>query len=159
METTTKSTVTVFARANSQLQNTIFQHSHSAFLQMTNKSLHAMLIKICVAIWNMARLSGHCHHCWNTLPSHCAHIHYMYIYNIYIQHSASVDEYQWAQFFSTQRNSVTHLCFIHTSVSDIILSNCPFAAIITQEHSLMEYWQKGSYHQHPPLTSWANIMK
>lgn len=31
--------------------------------------------------------------------------------------------------FSTCRNSLLHLCFIHTSVSDAILSNCSTAAI------------------------------
>ena len=33
------------------------------------------------------------------------------------------------RFFSTRRNSVTLHCFIHTSVSDAILSDCPSAAI------------------------------
>ena len=31
--------------------------------------------------------------------------------------------------FSTRRNSVTHLCFICTSMSDTMLSDCPSAAI------------------------------
>jgi len=58
METTTdtKSTITLVDGANSQLQNTIFQHSETL-------SLHAMLIKICVAVWNIAHLSQHCGHC------------------------------------------------------------------------------------------------
>ena len=50
METTidTKSTITLFDRANSQLQNTIFQHSHhvSAFLPVMNKSLHVTLVTV-----------------------------------------------------------------------------------------------------------------
>ena len=48
--TATKSTVTVFDRANSQLQNTIFQHSLHYFLPATIKSLHVALMKICISI-------------------------------------------------------------------------------------------------------------
>ena len=54
-ETTTdrKSTITLFDRANSHLQNTIFQH-HSTppltvFSSAINKSLHATLIKTCMS--------------------------------------------------------------------------------------------------------------
>ena len=40
-----------------------------------NKSLHAVLIMICMAVWNVVCLSCHCHHCWNTPPttSLCSH--------------------------------------------------------------------------------------
>ena len=33
------------------------------------------------------------------------------------------------RFFSSWRSSVPHLCFIHISMTDIILSDCPSAAI------------------------------
>jgi len=51
METTTdtKSTITLFGRENSQLQNTLFQHSQHhnyAVLPVMNESLHAVLAKI-----------------------------------------------------------------------------------------------------------------
>ena len=52
METTTD-TITLFDGKNSQLQNTIFQHSHHvsyAFFPGMNKSLHGMLIKIYINI-------------------------------------------------------------------------------------------------------------
>jgi len=39
-----------------------------------------------------------------------------------------VNECQWVPFFSTWRNSVAHLCFIHTSTSDANLLDCPSAA-------------------------------
>ena len=42
--------------------------------------------------------------------------------------SASIDECQWVPFF--QHGGIYHhLCFIHTSMSDAILSDCPSAAI------------------------------
>ena len=41
-------------------------------------------------------------------------------------------KYQWmsvSAIFSAWRNSVSHLCFIYPSVSDTILTTCPFATI------------------------------
>ena len=35
----------------------------------------------------------------------------------------------WVSFFSAWRNSVAHVCFRHTSMSDTVLSDCPSAAI------------------------------
>ena len=52
------------------------------------------------------------------------------------KHSASTNECQWVPFFSTQWNSLTHFCFIHTSVSDASLSDCPSAATC---HTATEY--------------------
>jgi len=46
--------------------------------------------------------------------------------------------------FSAWRNSVTHLCFISTSMSDIILSGCPSAAICQMATTCMDYWWEGS---------------
>ena len=68
-----------------------------------------------------------CHYCWNTPPtaSLCSHPRF----DLH-KCSASIDECQWISlFFSAQRNSVTPLCFICTSMSDTILSDCPSAAI------------------------------
>ena len=56
---------------------------------------------------------------------HCAHIHCLVSRNI---QKASVIVTMDAV-FSTWRNSVPHLCFIHTSTSDTILPDCPSAAI------------------------------
>jgi len=66
METTTKSTTALFDRENSQLQSiffNIFTTVSYAFLPAMNKSLHDALVKICMAVWNVARLSCCCHHC------------------------------------------------------------------------------------------------
>ena len=54
---------------------------------------------------------SHCHHCRSVPPT------------------TSNDECQWVPFFIAWRNSVTHLCFICTSMSDAILLNCPSAAV------------------------------
>ena len=60
---------------------------------------------------------------------HSAHIHCFHKY------SASSDECQWVPFlflflfFFAWRNSVTFICFVCTSTSGTILSDCPSAAI------------------------------
>ena len=64
--TSTKSRSTVFDRVNSQLQNTLFSIVTTisyAFLPAMNKSFHDMLVKICMAVWNVACLLHHCHYC------------------------------------------------------------------------------------------------
>jgi len=75
METTaaTKSTVTLLDRVNSQLQNTVFSDLVSiisyAFSPVVNRSLQVALIKICMAIRNVACLSRHRHHCCSAAPT------------------------------------------------------------------------------------------
>jgi len=84
-----------------------------------------MVWQLCMAFWNVACLSHGCCHCWNTLPttslSHCTHTHWLAFINV---HGC-----QWVSFFSTWRNSMTHLCPTHISMSDALLSDCPSAAI------------------------------
>jgi len=57
-------------------------------------------------------------------PPHCSYL----LFGLH-KCSARIDECQWIDFFSTWRNSMTYLCFIHTSVLDSILSDCPSATI------------------------------
>ena len=57
-------------------------------------------------------------------PSHCANIHCLVSVNVQ-QASMNVIGCN----FSAWRNSITHLCFICTSMSDAILSDCPSAVI------------------------------
>ena len=67
-------------------------------------------------------------------------------------------------FFSAWSNSVTHLCFICTSMSDAILSDCPFAAncctatkcngILVGRFNLYCYTTNICL-----LMSWANVIK
>ena len=90
---------------------------------------------------------------------HCAHI--------YCLVSLSTPNCQWMSvgaIFSTRRNSVTHLCFIRTSMSDTIFSDCHSAAvghmaikcdgILVGRFSI--YCQ---YYQQPPLMLWARLIK
>ena len=59
METTTdtNNTITLFNRANSQLQNTIFFNTviaiGYAFSPAISKNLQAVMIKIFMAVWNV----------------------------------------------------------------------------------------------------------
>ena len=94
-----------------------------AFLPTVNESLRVMLVKNCMAVWNMACLL---HHCWNVPPiaSLCSHP----LFGLQ-KRSANIDECQWMPFFSTWGNSMSHLCFIHTSMSDAFVSDCPSAAV------------------------------
>ena len=61
-----------------------------------NRSLHAALVKICMAIGNAACLPYCCHHCWNTpsIASLCS-------YPLFGLHKCSpnIEECQWVQFF------------------------------------------------------------
>jgi len=59
-----------------------------------------------------------------TTHHHCAHIHCLVSRNVQ-QASVNVS----GGHFSTWRNSVTHRCFICTSMSDTGLTDCPSAAI------------------------------
>lgn len=100
----------------------------------------------------------HCSHCWNASPtaSVCSHP----LYRVY-KHSAIIDECQGA-IFSAWRNSVGHLCFIHTSTSDAFLTDCPVLPSFSWQQHVTEYWWECwllPYHQHPPLMSWATIIK
>ena len=44
---------------------------------------------------------------------------------------------------SAWRNSIPHLCFLHTSMSDNVLSDCHSAAISHTATMCMEYWWEG----------------
>jgi len=134
METTTdtKSTIILFDRANSQLQNTIFQLITSityAFSPVVNKSLPAALLKkknlhVCPfqLVCHIALLSP--------LLKHTTHWFTVLISTVW---SLSTFRKHWwmsmAAIVSKWRNLMTHLCFILTSVSDTIPSGCPSAAI------------------------------
>jgi len=68
--------------------------------------------------------------------------------------------HQWVSvgaIFSVWRNSVTHLCFILTSMSDTIVSECPSAAICHEQQNVMEYCWKGSPSTAIPPTSISDI--
>ena len=62
------------------------------------------------------------------LPKHIVHHFTVLTSTVWFLQMFSVNEYQWVSFFSAWRNSVSHLCFIFTSMSNAILSDCHSAA-------------------------------
>jgi len=88
--------------------------------------------------WPIEVTHCQCHHCWNApfTTSLCSQplfgLHW---------HSQSVNKCQWVPFvFPSGRDSVTHLCFTCTSMSDAILSDSPSATICHMAENIMEYW-------------------
>jgi hypothetical protein len=65
---------------------------------------------------------------------HCAHIHCWSLYTFHKHHWMPM-----GATVSVWRNSVIHLCFICTSMSDTILSDCPSAAICRTATELTNY--------------------
>jgi len=126
VETTTgtKSPMTPFVSANSQPQNTSFRHSYHHWLcafASDDPELYATLLQSCTSRGGCC----HCQHCWNAPPTT----------SLYSQPLFGLINVQQAWMnvsscsFSHMRSSVAHLCSIHTSMSDAILSDRPSAAI------------------------------
>ena len=84
-----------------------------AFLLVMNKSLYAELVKICMAICNMACLSHHCCYCWTAPPtaSLCSHP----LFSL-PECSASVSGCQWVHFFCMEEFNETPLLHMHFHV-------------------------------------------
>jgi len=116
-----------------------------------SKSLHAMLMKICIAKQNVACLLHHCPHGGTTLP-HCAHIHCLVFTNV----QQTLMNVSGCLFFC-MRNSMTPFCFICTSVSDATVSDCPSADICCTQQHVMEYWCEGSTSTAIPPTSASDV--
>ena len=87
-----------------------------AFLPVM-KTLHAMLLKICMAIWNMAHLSCQSFDCWNAPPtiSLCSHA----LFHL-LKHSASTDKHPCVLFFPHRTIQ------FHTFVSCALSCQMPF---------------------------------
>jgi len=125
----------------------IFQRCHHCFQYFyANIHLHMQfpsrnppihmdeLIKTLFISW-CDSCSWHSECCWSftSLSPLLKHtIHHLTVLTSTVQSSKTCTKYQWMSVgtcFFSWRSSLTHLCFIHTSVSDTILSNCPSAAI------------------------------
>jgi len=89
------------------------------------RHFHFMMQKPCIAIWNVACLLCHCHHCWNASPTTalCSHP----LFGLH-KCSASEDECHLVPFFHMEKFNGT-LFFIHTFMSDVILLYCHSVAI------------------------------
>ena len=124
------------------------------------KSLHAMLIQICMAIWNMTCLSHCCHRCWNTPPTpYCAHIHCLVSINI---QQVLMNVSGW-HFFCMEEFSDTPSLHLHFHIRHHSVKLPPCCHL---SHGSKMEWNIGGnvkpllpYHQHPPLTSRANIIR
>ena len=110
--TDTNSTITVFDRAYSQVQSTVFNTVATisyAFLPAMNKSLHAVLIKICTgggAPLSLPSLQKHTAHCLTVLhPLLGLH-----------KRSANVSECQQVHFFHIEKFSSTPSLHLHFHV-------------------------------------------
>ena len=144
METTTdtKSTVTLFNGANYRLWHTVLQPfttASCAFLLVMNKSLHAMLIKICTncawpsGMWlafHIPVTTAGTHH---PLP-HCAHIHYLVSKN-FQQASMNVNGrhlFYMEKFISTP--------FFYTHFQTPFCQTTPLLPSSTWPQNVTEYW-------------------
>lgn len=123
METTanTKSTIILFDRANFQLQNTVFHHSHHHYLCICTRSEQP-------ACYARKNLHGHLECGFSFMPllallkytNHlltCADIHCLL--------SINIQKHLWMPFFSPGRNSVAHLCFTCSSMSPGTVGTAP----------------------------------
>jgi len=110
-----------------------------------NKSLHAMLIKICTSRGEPVAVSTA--EMPHPLPP-CAHSHCLDTINI---------QQEWmpmGAIFSIWWNSVTHLCFIHTSMSE----TASLLPSVTQQQHVMEYWWEGAASTAIPPTSASDVI-
>jgi len=136
LETTaaTKNTITLFDRANSQLQKSLSQHTILSTISCVsspamNKSLYPALMKTCTSKGNPLSLLPPLEHTTrSSLGSHPL--------SGLQKHSGSVNECQWMQFFSAWRNSVAHLCFMCAFVSDDIFQTAPLLPSVTRQQQV-----------------------
>jgi len=136
--TGTKSAMALLDRENSQL-HTLYFSSHHCKLCIFVSDEHEPVCHTC------KNLHG-CLECGLSftllLPLlRCAHFHCLISRNVQ-QASVNVNG---CHFFSAWRNSFAHLCFLHTSMSDSMLSHCaPLLPSVTQQQHVMGYWWDGS---------------
>ena len=126
-----------------------------AFSPATNKSLHTVLIKICIAVQNVACLSCCCHHCWNAPPtaSLCWH-------PLFSPHkcSASVDECQLCAIFFLHESIQWHTFASYTlPCQSPLCQTAPLLPFATPLQNVTEYWQKGSASIAIPPTSTSDV--
>ena len=111
-----------------------------------NKSLQTALTKICTSgsdPLSVSPLMKHTSHL-----SLCSHP----LFGL-LKCSADVDECHWVLFFFTWRNLMTHLCFVHTSMSD-----ANTASEVTWQQSVIEYWWEGPTSTSIPPTSASDVV-
>jgi len=119
-----------------------------AFLPVMNRSLHAMLIKICTSKGDPLSLLLKC----TTHPSLC-YIHCLVSTNV----QQALMNINGHHFFFLEEFNDTLVPSIHTSMSDTVLSECPSAAICHTGTNVMGCWWEGSTCAAIP-TSTSNVV-
>ena len=61
-------------------------------------------------------------------------------------------------YFTGRINSLTSFCFLHTSMTDAILSDCPLLPSVTWQQNIMEYCKEGSASTAIPPTSISDVV-
>jgi len=142
---------------------TLLQHRHHHKVYIFANNGKEPVCCVCKSLYGHLEcgLSSYsCCHCWNTPPT--ASLCSQPLFGLH-KCSVSIDECERVHFFFSWRTLTTHFCFIHTSMSDAILSEFPPAAIC---HTATKCNNTGGKiqpllpsHQHPPLILWTNIIK
>ena len=128
----------------------IFITSSCAFSSVMNKSLHAVLIMICMAVWNVVCLSCHCHHCWNTPPttSLCSHL----------QVGLHKSECQWMSFLPHGRIQWYTIASYSLPCQTPFCQTAPLLPSVIQLQHVTGYWWEGSTSTAIPLASDYDFM-
>jgi len=132
-----------------------------AFLPAVKKCLHAKLVEICMAAWNIACLPHCCCHCGNTSPTSSLCSYPLFdLHSVFglQKHSASIDECQWV--LSFPYGGIQHHTFAWPALP-CQTSFCQTAPLLlpgTWQQSIMEYWWEGSDSTAITLTSTSDIV-
>jgi len=142
-------------RANSQLKNAILQHHHHHYLGIFSSNEQELRATHKSAPSDVT--SCHCHHCWNTPPvPHCA--------TVTVQSPSVFSKHPWMSVvpcFPHGRNTpllYTHFHVWHHSVRMLLCCHLSHGKKTSLDIGGKVQFPLSS-HQHPPLTSWDNIIK
>ena len=129
--------------------------SRYAFLPAMNKSLHAMLIKIFTAVWNVACLSHYCCHCWNTPLTTSLYSHPLFDLH---KRSASVNGCQRVKFLPHE-GIQWHTFASHTFPCQMLLcQTAPLLLSVIGQQNVTEYWWEGPTSTAVTPTSTSDIV-
>lgn len=162
METTTdtKNIITLFDILSYQtLFFDIATTISCVFLTAMNESLHPILIKICMAVWNMVCLSCSCCHHWNVPPPHLTVLISTVWFSINV-HQASMNINKCI-FFLVEEFNDTPLLHVHFHVRWWHLPySAAFCYMATKcSNSGGKVQLLLPYYHRLPLMLWANLSR
>ena len=121
-----------------------------------NKSLHAKLLKLCMAFWNEACLSHHCRHYWNAPPttSLCSHPLFRLLKCFLIWKHSAANFSSWSRSMRKWKviTSYTFPC------QALFYYSAPLLPSVTQQQSITEYWWERSTATAVPPKSASDVM-